>query len=274
MQTVGEILRAEREKKGVTIKDVESATNIRALYLSAIEDNQFSVAPGEVYLKGFIRNYANYLGLDGQEMVNLYRQQINPPPPPEPQTVPADDSPDQPEPTPTPTPTATQRSKKRENRADQSGGSSIGKPLLVAILLLLVVGAGWWFYFGSGNNVSPQQQSAQQFPAQPPPQQVQPPTVKPQQPQPQQAVPAQDAKKTKPVTVSIKISAECWASAIADGREIYEGILQAGDAQVWEAEQTLVVSLGNAAAAEITHNGRPVGKLGDAGEVVTRSFSR
>ena len=270
MQTVGEILRAEREKKGVTIKDVEGATNIRALYLSAIEDNKFSVAPGEVYLKGFIRNYANYLGVDGQEMVNLYRQQINPPPPPEPQEGLADDSPDQLE----PRPTATERNKRRENRAVQSGSPSIGKSLLVAIVALIVAGAGWWLYYGSGNNVLPQQQSTQQLPAQPPPQQVQPPVVKPQPPQTQQAAPAQDAKKTKPVTVSVKITAECWAAAIADGREIYEGILRAGDAPVWEAEQTLVITLGNAAAAELTHNGRPVGKLGDSGEVVTRSFSR
>ena len=267
MQTVGEILRAEREKKGVTIKDVEGATNIRALYLGAIEDNQFSVAPGEVYLKGFIRNYANYLGLDGQEMVNLYRQQINPPPPPEPQKSSADDSPGQME----PRPTATERSKRRENRGVQSASPSVGKPLIAIIFALIVAGAGWWFYSGSGNKVPPQQQSAQQLPAQPPPQQVQPPAVKPQQPQPQQA---EDAKKTKPVTVGVKITADCWAAAIADGREIYEGILRAGDAPVWEAEQTLVITLGNAAAAELTHNGRPIGKLGDSGEVVTRSFSR
>ena len=270
MQTVGEILRAERGKKGVTIKDVEGATNIRALYLSAIEDNQFSVAPGEVYLKGFIRNYATYLGLDGQEMVNLYRQQINPPPPPEPQTGPEDESPDQPE----PHPTTTERSKRRENRAGQSGSPSVGKPLVAIMVALIVAGAGLWFYYGSGNNASPQQPSAQQLPAQPPQQQVQPPVVKPQPPQPQQAAPAQDAKKTKPVTVSVKITAECWAAAIADGREIYEGILRTGDAPVWEAEQTLVITLGNAAAAELTHNGRPIGKLGDSGEVVTRSFSR
>ena len=50
MSFVGDILKAEREKQKLSIKDIESGTNIRSLYITAIEENKFDVLPGEVYL--------------------------------------------------------------------------------------------------------------------------------------------------------------------------------------------------------------------------------
>ncbi|HWQ60800.1 MAG TPA: helix-turn-helix domain-containing protein, partial [Negativicutes bacterium] len=72
MPTVGEILRAEREKQGLTVKDIEKSTSIRALYIQAIEDGKYDVLPGEVYLKGFMRNYASFLGLDAKNLLEVY----------------------------------------------------------------------------------------------------------------------------------------------------------------------------------------------------------
>ena len=69
----------------MTVKDIEAATHIRALYISAIEDGHYHVLPGEVYLKGFIRNYANLLGLDSVALLTLYKEGLQPPAPaPEP----------------------------------------------------------------------------------------------------------------------------------------------------------------------------------------------
>jgi len=76
MSSVGEILKNTREAKGITIEQVAEATSIRVLYLEAIENEQFNLVPGEVYLKGFIRNYANYLGLNGPAMVEKYKEQV------------------------------------------------------------------------------------------------------------------------------------------------------------------------------------------------------
>ena len=58
---VGDILRSEREKQGLTIKDIENETSIRALYIDAIEKGNQKALPSEVYVKGFIRNYAEFL---------------------------------------------------------------------------------------------------------------------------------------------------------------------------------------------------------------------
>jgi cytoskeletal protein RodZ len=74
MLTVGKTLQAEREKRGLSQKDVELATNIRAYYIDAIERDNYSLIPGEVYLKGFIRNYANLLTLDSSQLIEMYRQ--------------------------------------------------------------------------------------------------------------------------------------------------------------------------------------------------------
>ena len=76
MSSVGEILKNTREAKGITIEQVAEATSIRVLYLEAIENEQFNLVPGEVYLKGFIRNYANYIGLNGPAMVEKYKEQV------------------------------------------------------------------------------------------------------------------------------------------------------------------------------------------------------
>ena len=75
MSFVGDILKAEREKQKLSIKDIESGTNIRSLYITAIEENKFDVLPGEVYLKGFLRSYANFLNIDSDYLLQVYKEQ-------------------------------------------------------------------------------------------------------------------------------------------------------------------------------------------------------
>lgn len=75
MSKVGEMLRDERERQNLTFDDIEQSTSIRTRYLQAIEAGEYSVLPGDVYTKGFIRNYANILGLDGAEFVNMYNRE-------------------------------------------------------------------------------------------------------------------------------------------------------------------------------------------------------
>ncbi len=76
MASIGEELNRERMRQGVTLKDIESVLHIRAAYLEAIEADNFTIIPGDVYVKGFIRNYANFLGLDGQKFVDRYKEII------------------------------------------------------------------------------------------------------------------------------------------------------------------------------------------------------
>ena len=72
MFEIGSSLREARVRKGVEIPEVETATKIRGKYLQALEDEQFDVLPGDTYIKGFLRTYSEYLGLDGQLYVDEY----------------------------------------------------------------------------------------------------------------------------------------------------------------------------------------------------------
>jgi len=69
---LGDALRERREHKGVTMEQAAEDTRIREKFLQAIESGDYQSLPGTVYTKGFLRNYAQYLGLDAEEMFALY----------------------------------------------------------------------------------------------------------------------------------------------------------------------------------------------------------
>ncbi len=72
MFEIGSSLREARMRNGYELAEVEAATKIRSKYLKALEDEQFEVLPAQTYIKGFLRSYAEYLGLDGQLYVDEY----------------------------------------------------------------------------------------------------------------------------------------------------------------------------------------------------------
>ncbi len=73
MESLGEILKAAREKRNITVEQIARDTRISRRYIEALEQEDFSAFPGETYLTGFLRNYADYLGLPRDELVALYR---------------------------------------------------------------------------------------------------------------------------------------------------------------------------------------------------------
>ncbi|MFN8622630.1 MAG: DUF4115 domain-containing protein [Chloroflexota bacterium] len=72
---VGELLQAARERKGVDLYRAERDTKIRARHLAALESGEYSELPGAVYTKGFLRNYALYLGLDPEDILERWRDE-------------------------------------------------------------------------------------------------------------------------------------------------------------------------------------------------------
>jgi cytoskeleton protein RodZ len=75
---VGTILREARNRRKLELSEVEAATRIRFRYLRAIEDEEWDVLPGGFYTRGFIRTYASFLGLDGDRLVEDYRESVEP----------------------------------------------------------------------------------------------------------------------------------------------------------------------------------------------------
>ena len=72
MFELGNSLREARVRQGLDYPHVELATKIRAKYVRALEDEAFEILPSETYVKGFLRSYAEFLGLDGQLYVDEY----------------------------------------------------------------------------------------------------------------------------------------------------------------------------------------------------------
>jgi len=73
---IGNSLREARLRQSLDFPEIEQGTKIRAKYLRALEDEQFDVLPAQTYVKGFLRSYAEYLGLDGQLYVDEYNSRF------------------------------------------------------------------------------------------------------------------------------------------------------------------------------------------------------
>ena len=246
MQTVGELLRDKREQKDLSIKDIENAISIRTLYINAIEEGNYKLVPGEVYLKGFIRNYANYLGLNGQEMVDLYRQSQKPIPPATLIEVPenVDEAPLK----------KTERSNKNNNNSNNN------KWLMISLVAVCVSGSAWWLLATPKLSTAPEVVQTQGNPA------------STNQPLPAQSVVPTATTQTSPVVITAKYTEQCWTSVIADGKNIYEGTAQSGDTITWEAQKNISITAGNAGGMDIIYNGQSVGTMGTKGEVLVKKF--
>src|SRR3954454_8808689 len=79
MLDIGAQLRETRMRRRIDISEVEAATKIRAKYLRALENEEWSLLPGPTFVKTFLRTYAEYLDLDARSMVEEPRQRYGPP---------------------------------------------------------------------------------------------------------------------------------------------------------------------------------------------------
>src|SRR5246500_2206070 len=76
MFQIGDSLREARARRGFTPADVHKAIRIRERYLTALEEERWEMLPGDAYTKGFLRTYAEFLGLDGQLYIDEYNARI------------------------------------------------------------------------------------------------------------------------------------------------------------------------------------------------------
>ena len=283
---LGDLLRETREQKNLSLEDAEKGTNIRKLYIKAIEDGNYDKLPGEVFLKGFMKTYAKFLGLDGQKIIEQYKaeksgvkllpnndektiaaEQSHPAEkttvdadlkkeekiqkPPENTTV------DKPSTKPVPNIDNFNESKKYLETKNSSG-SKKNVFIIVIIIILIIVGAVA-FLSNQGSDSQPAADTQ--------------PTTEQTQPQQQQA--QQPAPAPAPVSgsdVTATFSQDCWTEVKVDGNTVLSETVKAGSSLNWKGNNQVEVTVGNAGAVDITFNGQPQGKMGDVGAVVTKAF--
>ena len=136
MDNIGEILKNTRLDKGLSLEQVEEATSIRKIYLAAIETGDYAKIPGDVFTKGIIRTYGNYLGLNGPELVTLYKAAC------------AGVDPEEIKPAEIRT---TSKISVAPHLKPQKNSSNIFTYLLSFVLLVIIAAAGYIFLFSSSD---------------------------------------------------------------------------------------------------------------------------
>jgi len=247
---LGEMLRSARELKGVSLAQAEAATMIRRAYLQALEDDEHVLLPGAVYTKGFLRNYAVYLGLDPNHVLSVYHRE----------------HPDRTEDV-----VAPSSINPRGTSQLVSGGT------LASLLLVVVVGIFSVYAYRqvqSFRQTAPT--AAEAFVPTPtaiPPTPTAIATVAPEATaQPSEQIEPSDALVAAEVTA--KITQDAWLQVQVDGQQKFEGILKAGQTQTWKGNDDVFVWAGNAGGVSIVFNGKDMGTLGSAGQVVRRDFRK
>jgi cytoskeleton protein RodZ len=142
MEQIGARLREARMGAKIDINQVESDTKIRAKYLRAMENEEWSLLPGEIYAKTFLRTYADYLKIDSRELLDDYRRQYE---------RPTDHD---------LRPLASGRERdrrlggggRRQQLQPRGGGGFPIPPWALVLIVLLVVGVALWLVGSAGND--------------------------------------------------------------------------------------------------------------------------
>jgi cytoskeleton protein RodZ len=137
MDEIGSQLREARMRMRIDTGEVELRTKIRAKYLRAMENEEWDLLPGEVYVRSFLRTYADFLGLDSRALLDEFRRRY--------------ESPSDHEPPPIAPPGRERRD--RERRRQSSG--RIGIPPWLIVLVVLVIVAAVLYLVGKHNGSGP-----------------------------------------------------------------------------------------------------------------------
>ncbi len=304
MGGIGESLRNTREAKGITLHQAEEDTKIRKRYLEALEEGDYDVIPGRVYARGFLRNYANYLGLDQEEIMIEYKL-LSMPVKDEYKKVDIEAS----------------INKRRSNgRSDRRAYLAT---VLIAVLAILILVVYNFVYKHSPKNavndlgnpptqqvddkkpdsnltVNPEVNPAINPAANPEANPTANPGANPQSSQPSNGVngnssdPGQGTAnnegtpgsagstgsggQTGQIAGGVNITLNdkdqvCWIRVTVDGVVKFTGNINPGESKTFSGAKTVKLRLGNAGAVEATLNGQNLGALGPVGQPVTREFS-
>jgi cytoskeleton protein RodZ len=261
MGQLGELLKEARQNKGVSLEEVEEELRIRSQYLQALEEEDFSIMPPRVYVKGFLRNYAIYLGLDPEEVRALYIGE----------SVEKGRKPD----FLSRAGRITEETGPRAFSMDMSLTQSrlLAFPLLITALALLaffLMGL-WAFrkYFPLSAETEPETKATTTAV------QLKPtftPTAVVTQTTPT-LVGTPTPKVYTGVDVELVMLERAWLQVHVDGEKVFEGVFDEGTKINWNGKERVAVRCNNAGGVEVILNGQNLGPLGKRGQVVDQEWT-
>jgi cytoskeletal protein RodZ len=266
MSEFGARLKQAREERGISLRQIATATKISIVALGALERDDFSRLPGGIFSRAFVRAYALEVGLDPDATVEefLIEYEQN-------HSAAAEKA--------VPEVTADDRAfLERQRRAARwLRAISIGVVLLIAGLaiswrLSIVKKSGNATVAASG--AAPAVESAdlvRDSSTDPPPAPAATPPPAVAETAPTAAPPPVNADQ---VALRLHVTSECWVRATVDGTVVLEHVLAAGESRDLTPGRDVYLQVGNAGAVEWSINGRPAKPLGKSGQTVGARITR
>jgi transcriptional regulator with XRE-family HTH domain len=266
LEKLGELLRDARERLGLTLQEAERSTRIRSHYLEALEQGNWESLPSSVQVRGFLRNYSEFLGLDTEATLLHYAEALQ-----------------------------AQRNKRptRVSRSEERIRPSVqvtyrrprwlSVDLLVAgvislgVLVVLVWGAGRVVTSLQEQSENSQDGSAFLIPTF---------TPTATSPAPTETLELQLESAVDPVTptpfptfeflpvaqnvVDLRLVVEkrAWVRVLVDGEQVFQGRVAPGTLLEYQADESVEVTTGNGAGVRVFHNGEDLGLMGTLGQAV------
>jgi len=270
MDDLGNTLRDARERLGLTLEEVERATRIRTHHLAAMERGDWASLPSPVQARGFLRNYADFIGLDPGEILLRYAEGIQ-------ARRPSPVAATQPRTTSAP-PGEVRVKRPRLISSDIVVASGIS----LALLVLLVWGASW--VMASLRQQTLEDAGAEAFPA-PLPEMA---TAFPQTPTPglpgvlvlEEVTAVPSITPTLPIgpigALGLRLNVEKDAFLVVnvDGREQLRARARPGDVFDFQGQTLIEVLTGNGGGVRVIFNGNDEGLLGVFDEPVVRLYTQ
>ena len=243
--SLGQELKSHRETKGITLEEMASSTKIGTRYLEALESDNLEILPGAFITKSIIRSYANFIGLDGNEILAKYREAG---------LVAAEEHP---------------ASINGEGRTVIPGKNKfiIGIVIVVGLVLIAVAYFFLWKPRESRIPIKPKPEATK-----PQIEEYLPLASAAIQPEPGQAAQETNQAEQQPeqrkLVFVVTFQEETWIELFADGVRMVYDLKQPGDTVEIQADHEIRMNIGNAGGVTYVLNGRPGKTLGRPKQVL------
>lgn len=256
LASFGEELRREREIRGISLKEIADATKISRRFLEAIERNDHKTLPAPVFTRGFVREYARYLGLNSEEMVNRYNYAA------------AGDEriekSDHLERLVHPVPTIEPKPLKKSGIPPAYSRIADRNAIMTVLIIAALAGVTYWAV--TTKRLRTMSSAA------PPIVAVVPSDAAGGIARPPQN-PAGEVVRA-PLSLTMEVTEDSWVTLFVDDERVINDVVTAGTTRTLQAQQAFRFgTVGNAAGLNLTLNGKQLPPLGGDGEVVrNRTF--
>ncbi|NCO67782.1 MAG: hypothetical protein COY75_02350 [Nitrospirae bacterium CG_4_10_14_0_8_um_filter_41_23] len=238
---VGELLRKRREESGQDLREISKTLRIRYESLKAIEDEEFEKLPAGVYVKGYIREYAELLNIDPEIVINAYLKEVSPP--------------------------KDEKKEILEKKIAHKKKLKIRYLLIPSLLVLLIITIAFILFPSSREKPritpSPVETKKEILP---------PATVETKKEIPLPSVESKKESileaKNPPHILEVFATETTWLSVNIDNTDAKEMLLKPGESVKLQAKNVFSLKIGNAGGLKLVFDGKEIGEIGEKNQVI------